>query len=285
MKFTRHIHSFITDYYFPFFYRFMYLGLPPHTTYNYSPHPDTNFLIRTRTADKFTLWEIWKQDTYLKPGINFPSARVIGDIGAKIGAFTVWASRLSPQAQILAYEPDPANFDLLVKNVALNHCSHIRAFPLAVGKDTKSRTFYTYPDSFNVGNSFYPADHTALSPITVPCTTLEEITRHNRLSQIDILKIDTEGAEYEILLHTPASTLAKINQIVLEFHTHLDTQSDFSHLEQFLTRHGFRVKKYWPLQDKIVFGVGSYFKSEKPSAGLNTRSGQGRQLRAGLTGE
>ena len=52
----------------------------------------------------------------------------------------------------------------------------------------------------------------------VTCITLPEIFDQWKLDHVDVLKMDIEGAEYEIIRETPISILQKIKKISMEFH-------------------------------------------------------------------
>jgi len=64
----------------------------------------------------------------IKPGMT------VLDVGANIGYYTVMASRLvGPTGRVLAFEPEPLNFELLIRNVVENSCENVTAWPYAVG--------------------------------------------------------------------------------------------------------------------------------------------------------
>jgi len=66
-----------------------------------------------------TIHEVFDQLVY-KPSwfmIKPNKVRVVVDIGAFIGAFTLWAKVQWPKATIHAYEPDPTSFKFLIKNI------------------------------------------------------------------------------------------------------------------------------------------------------------------------
>ena len=77
----------------------------------------------------------------------------------------------------------------------------------------------------------------------VPCLSLEDVFECTCISHCNLLKIDSEGAEYAILFNTPSSILSRIERIVMEYH---DKQAGFIHtdLEQFLVELGFDVQTY-----------------------------------------
>jgi FkbM family methyltransferase len=83
--------------------------------------------------------------------------------------------------------------------------------------------------------------------IEVPCVTLVDVLADNQIAKCDLLKIDVEGAEYDILYSASNNTLQKIKNIVVEFH---DIEGDPSQcgsaLEAYLSRSGYSVRKVPP---------------------------------------
>lgn len=75
----------------------------------------------------------------------------------------------------------------------------------------------------------------------VPKKTLEDVISENHIEQIDFLKIDAEGAEYEILYGCDDRIFARIARIALEFHHIDDDRSNGRELKSFLEGKGFVV--------------------------------------------
>jgi len=124
------------------------------------------------------------------------------DIGAMIGYFTLIMARLvGEEGKIFAFEPEPHNFDLLVKNIAINGYDNTTAVPKAVSnKNEKTELFL---DRINLGS------HSLVTPganthtlgkdiITVETQTLDSLFRDYD-GKIDFVKIDAGGAETAVL--------------------------------------------------------------------------------------
>ena len=73
----------------------------------------------------------------------------------------------------------------------------------------------------------------------VDCITLKKLFDDYKIDRCDLLKIDCEGSEYDILLTTDAATMAKVGEIIMEYHSF--TSYSVDHLRNFLVKHGFRV--------------------------------------------
>lgn len=123
-------------------------------------------------------------------------ARVVFvDIGASIGSYTVEIGRKFRNIKIFAFEPDPAVYKLLKKNVHLNRLRNTQIKKLALSSSVSSKVFYYY-EPMKMLVSFFKTD----KKVTIKTTTLDrellsEISPEDQL----VIKIDVEGHEYEVL--------------------------------------------------------------------------------------
>jgi FkbM family methyltransferase len=131
---------------------------------------------------------------------------VILDIGANVGAFSVWATYRWPGCVVHAYEPIKETYEYLVVNTKPH--SNIITHNKAIGaKDEKERQMY-YGGKNRGQTSFYYGDEqrdygekvTVLSAKSLP--------------EAHFVKVDTEGAEVEIL----ENLVFEPEIIVVEFH-------------------------------------------------------------------
>lgn len=169
------------------------------------------------------------------------SYNTIVDIGAHLGSFAVYAATSLPQARIYCYEPERDNFTALARNIRINGLeSRVSVFECAVGADSQQRDLAVHG---SVLNSFHVVQPGA-DRQTVSCTTLREIFSAHKLATIDLLKINCEGAEYEILHGCSKEELDKIANIRLEYHN-LDTNGrNGTSLSSFLERVGFKIERF-----------------------------------------
>ena len=82
------------------------------------PGVEAPFTIRRRTSDTWVVEQIFACQQYA--GILPFAPKTIIDAGANIGAASCWLSREFPEANIVALEPDPENYELLVRNTRTN---------------------------------------------------------------------------------------------------------------------------------------------------------------------
>lgn len=164
------------------------------------------------------------------------------DIGANVGYFSLFLLSKYPKATIFAYEPIPNNFELLQQYQRENKKSDFHIFNQAVSDDTvKSITLnYDASDAFTTNASIRSQSHLG-DTITVNTTSLEAIFKTNKLEYLDFLKLDCEGAEYDILYSTSNSILKKIKIIALETHELDNNKKNKKGVVDFLTQEGFQL--------------------------------------------
>lgn len=215
------------------------------------------FETRPWTADKWVVWEIWELNEYCPPLLS--SHPVIVDIGAHIGAFSVYISKIHPSGQVLAYEPFPNNFKLLQHNTKINHCVNVTEFPTAIGAK-RNHSSVLFVHSNNSGGHSLVSQVGAIT-LSVPQVTLADVFRLQGLDKIDLLKIDAEGSEFPILLSTPKALLKKIYHITLEYHDYLSSHHH-SEIVHFLKSIGFKIRLInYPIVSNI-FGLGNILASQ-----------------------
>ncbi len=105
--------------------------------------------------------------------------KTIVDIGAGFGDFAVLCAKKYPRAQVFAFEPDIRYFKLLSESVRINKVPNVKIFD-------------------------------------APINGLKELIKVT--GPIDVLKIDTEGAEYKILSKENSKVMKQVKKMTIEFH-------------------------------------------------------------------
>jgi FkbM family methyltransferase len=153
---------------------------------------------------------------------NAPSGAVMVDIGANIGTVTQFFARACATLRIHAYEPNPAAFEMLQRNINDNHLEQrVVAFPEAVGGGSGDLSLWV-----DVNTTLSTA-YLANSPgeggrkIKVPMISLDEVWRRLDQAPIWMLKIDTEGAEGDILENASISALQATQNAIVEYHDNI----------------------------------------------------------------
>lgn len=123
------------------------------------------------------------------------------DIGANTGLFALLAAKANPNCRVVAFEPVPFIFEMLRKNIDLNHLTNIDAVPAAVSDCTGQTSFFV--THTNVG---IPMDSSAcagfranVEEVRVATTTLDDHLRGWHHARVDLVKIDAEAAEAKVI--------------------------------------------------------------------------------------
>ena len=125
---------------------------------------------------------------------------VFFDCGAHIGLFTVVASRLvGADGRVFSFEPTPATREVLEKVVALNDCRNVEVRPEAVSRTTGTAVFFDTGGECSNANSLVKLNRHQDGGLTVPTVSIDEFARSRKL-EINCIKIDVEGAEFDLLV-------------------------------------------------------------------------------------
>ena len=116
------------------------------------------------------------------------------DIGANIGLFTLFFSKLvGTTGRVIAFEPDPENFDVLKKNIELNEITNVTL--VQKGVSNKNESVKLYKSNVSGGHSLIKNEW-AKEYTNIQTVTLDDYFRGE---EIDMIKIDTEGFELEVI--------------------------------------------------------------------------------------
>ena len=141
------------------------------------------------------IWEPYETSlllSMLRPGDVFV------DVGANIGYFSILAaSVIGEGGAVFAFEPDPDNFSLLRRNIDLNRQqASIVAVQAALAADAGTGELFLSEDNLGDHQIYATGDDRRSLPITL--VNGSDYLGH-RLSRMDLLKIDTQGSEYQVI--------------------------------------------------------------------------------------
>jgi FkbM family methyltransferase len=188
------------------------------------------FHYRIGTTDELVLNSQYGAPRFFATGYRARETDTILDVGAHIGVFSVFAARLVPRGVVHALEPGAENFELLRKNLVVNEVGNSVAHRLALGGTTGTVRLYHAPGS--VGHSLYLNPGWAAVP-TEPRSTqmhpkegfeevssqvLEEFLMENEIREVGYMKMNIEGAEYDVLLEAPVRVLQAVRFMQVELH-------------------------------------------------------------------
>lgn len=181
---------------------------------------DHDVFYRPATSDPLAINQVLlrrggKAEYYLPPALE---PKVILDIGSNIGTSILFFRERFPAAKIYGFEPHPETFRILQTNVG--SLPSVEIFNYALGAvDAKISLAFDGADFSRFG-----AKDAAVSPLGT-ITTTECEARHAGavmkdlgLTSVDLIKIDCEGAEYDVLTALPEEMLRQCQWIVGEMH-------------------------------------------------------------------
>ena len=163
---------------------------------------------------------------------------VVIDVGAHVGYFTLNASEKAKKGKIFAFEPNSESFNMLQENIEINKIKNAIVVNAGVlDRSGKAELFLS--DDYSIGNSMFLEKSDKKEIVNV--MSLEEIVKTYHIDKIDFLKLDCEGAEFDIILKLTDELLKKITRISAEIHQSLENHS-IKELEEFLSSKGYVVK-------------------------------------------
>jgi FkbM family methyltransferase len=191
-----------------------------------SPYPDGPYFIG----------EVVVNETY-SPLKRFRDAAVVWDIGANVGTFTIWASSYMPGAQFVSFEPAADTYEVLSRNRELNGNINWTLHPFGMGKVSQTIIGHRPSGTFRSGGSSMLRDDG--TPVPMEIRNINEVWRSMGCPVVDVMKIDCEGAEYELMECIDDQLLASVRGICMEVHPY--PGCDYTKIVKRLEDAGFSV--------------------------------------------
>lgn len=146
---------------------------------------------------KFIINEVYGQEAYEKEH-RLGEGEVVVDVGANIGVFSIRAARkIGIAGTLLAIEPATKTFRKLENNIKLNDLKNVMLFQCAAGDKSGERALFL--QAHDGHSSFYTRQAGNQDMEKVQVRTLDDIFETSNARKCDFLKIDTEGAELDVL--------------------------------------------------------------------------------------
>lgn len=166
-----------------------------------------------------------------------PTDRVIADLGANIGTFSLLARSINANARIIAVEPFPENYARLCECLKTNGLlGEVDLRSYAVSAHDGEVQFDANPSIASHSRKIAGEGATADHVVNVPSLSLRSFLDTEKIEVLDFLKMDIEGAEYGVILNADSDTLSRVRRIGLEYHSHGHQQ-----LTDHLAKEGFRI--------------------------------------------
>jgi FkbM family methyltransferase len=205
--------------------------VPKHNYNIYCPLNKEDFIVMTRHEDDIIERFLPKQGD------------IVVDIGAHMGRYTIISSkRVGANGKVVAIEAHPSNFEMLKSNIKLNQLTNV--IPLnyaAYSKETKINLYLPEVESgYTIYNTIMSnRARTEDKFVEVSANTLDYLLQLNEITDVNWVKIDVEGAEFEVLKGA-SNVLSKSKDIALLIEVHgLDNHRP---ILEFVSSYNFKIE-------------------------------------------
>jgi FkbM family methyltransferase len=168
---------------------------------------------RLESSDIRVFRQIFLEEVYHFFPAGYQPKTII-DAGANVGFSSVWFARQFPGATIYALEPEKSNFQILARNSI--PFPMIRPLPFALWSSDTELSVHD-PGNGSWGFEMKEIEGNALSK-TVKGYSGAGLWKLLNLSTVDLMKVDIEGAEYELFSSSDLSWVDKVTCFMLETH-------------------------------------------------------------------
>ncbi len=173
---------------------------------------------------------------------------VVYDVGANIGFFTLAGARLvGPQGRVIAFEPVPWCAAAVARNIELNDLAHAEIREEAVGAQAgRARLLVVEEASWSHLDSTGRRHPDAREDLDVAVATIDALVAGGELPAPDVLKIDTEGAELQVVEGMRETLERHRPTLICELH---DTNERFAALMDELGYRTTNLDGPWPVAE------------------------------------
>ncbi len=144
------------------------------------------------------------------------------DVGANIGYYSILGCTLNPALKVYAFEPSPGVMGYLKENIARNHLEkQIVPEALALSDSIGTIDFFEMKNAKFEGIDNLSGEHNIgtkegriTNKIRVAATTMDDYIRKHAIRKLDLVKLDTEGAEH-LILKGAEQTLSELRPLII----------------------------------------------------------------------
>ena len=203
------------------------------------PKYDYKFYCRINKADFIT-----REDGIIEH-FTPKQGDIVVDIGAHMGRYTIISSkRVGTNGKVIAIEAHPGNFEMLNRNIKLNQLTNVIPLNYAVySKETKIKLYIPGEESgYTVYNTIMSnRAGTEDKFVEVNANTLDCLLQLNQIREEEVnwVKIDVEGAEFEVLKGA-TNVLSKSKDIALLIEVH--GSDNYKPILNFLNLYNFKIE-------------------------------------------
>ncbi len=162
---------------------------------------------------------------------------VILDCGANIGVSVLRYKHLFPQSRIIAFEPDPIICNMLKRNLKVNHADNVEVVEAAVWINNGTITF----SMDHVESGRIEANKDKILAANKFVAEMRSVRLADYLNEpVDFVKLDIEGAEYEVLRDC-GDKLRNVEKMIVEVHYTVDHPDLMGKIWMLLYQAGMKV--------------------------------------------
>jgi FkbM family methyltransferase len=170
---------------------------------------------------------------------------IVVDIGAHIGLYTIISSkRVGFNGKVIAVEAHPENFEILNRNIQLNQLTNVIALNYAVYSEEEKLKLYlpSGESGFTKYNTIMPKFAKRDEKfIEVTAKPLDKLLQSNGISAVNWIKIDVEGAEFEVLKGAH-NVLSDSKDIAILIELHGSPYEYRPKIEEFIKLYNLKIK-------------------------------------------
>ena len=177
---------------------------------------------------------------------------LVFDVGANVGQSIEFFQRTFPRGRIFAFEPDPDSFNELTRKYK---DENLQLFQMALSNDEGDAQMYQYENSElnsllrfdpNPENCF--ANIKTVGKLSVITRKIDSIIDDLGIAQLDLLKVDTQGWDYNVLMGAArafANGRIKAVLVELNFDPMYQGQARAETIKSYLDENGFRLVDFY----------------------------------------
>ncbi len=196
------------------------------------------------TADLVHLKELLLEREY---GASFSGYRIL-DVGAYRGDTALFFCVYGAE-KVIAAEPAPDNYALAQQNIQQSpyqDCIDLLPVGIADKSGTLSLRFDLRHPHVHSLDHLHGSPREGVPTISVEVWSFQQLVQYSGWPEIDLVKLDCEGAEYPVLLHTPSEVLRRVRRWAIEYH------GSPTPLQDRLRELGYAVRL---VRDRGAFGI------------------------------
>ncbi|MBI1770162.1 MAG: FkbM family methyltransferase [Bacteroidetes bacterium] len=220
--------------------------ISPSSEITFTTRPN-HIMVRVPKRLMLIFKEIFLSDVYNISDLkkNLSENSIVVDIGANVGFFSMLVLSKVKVKKILAFEPIPSNLEIFQRTISDNQIvkdSLVLTQAAVTGNPQPHLELHLDGNNELTENAsvFSGFESTHSVKITVPSITFNEIIQKHQLEQIDFLKMDCEGSEFDIIYNTDSSLLKRIKRMMVEVHDiEGDEKNNVNYFNNYLRSLGF----------------------------------------------